>query len=161
MTSWVSSIVHRQRPSGSISIKTCLPATIGAEHILRLRANALALRARRLNMSDNNSGAGDKILFFMAGAGIGAALALLFAPKSGRETRELIARTATDSRDFITNKVTEGRQMVEERGRKLGDDFTSFLDKSKEAVQRQKEQLTAAFEAGKAAYREEKGLPNE
>ena len=112
-------------------------------------------------MSDNNSGAGDKILFFMAGAGIGAALALLFAPKSGRETRELIARTATDSRDFITDKMTEGRQMVEERGRKLGDDFTSFLDKSKEAVQRQKEQLTAAFEAGKAAYREEKGLPNE
>ena len=112
-------------------------------------------------MSDNNSGAGDKILFFMAGAGIGAALALLFAPKSGRETRELIARTATDSRDFITDKMTEGRQIVEEKGRKLGDDFTSFLDKSKEAVQRQKEQLTAAFEAGKAAYREEKGLPNE
>ena len=38
-----------------------------------------------------------------------------------------------------------------------------FLDRAlrKEAVQRQKEQLTAAFEAGKAAYREEKGLPNE
>ena len=112
-------------------------------------------------MSDNNSGAGDKILFFMAGAGIGAALALLFAPKSGRETRELIARTATDSRDFITDKMTEGRQMVEERGRKLGDDFTSFLDKSKEAVQRQKEQLGAAFEAGKAAYRDEKEISNE
>jgi gas vesicle protein len=111
-------------------------------------------------MSDNN-GAGDKILFFMAGAGVGAVLALLFAPKSGRETRELIARTATDSRDFVTTKVTEGRQMVEEKGRKIGDDFTSFVDKSKEAVQRQKEQLTAAFEAGKAAYREEKGLPNE
>jgi gas vesicle protein len=112
-------------------------------------------------MSDNNGGAADKLLFFMAGAGLGAVLALLFAPKSGRETRELIARTATDSRDFVTNKVTEGRQMVEEKGRKIGDDFTSFLDKSKEAVQRQKEQVTAAFEAGKAAYREEKGLPHE
>jgi gas vesicle protein len=111
-------------------------------------------------MSDNNS-AGDKILFFMAGAGIGAVLALLFAPKSGRETRDMISRSANDSRDFITNKVTEGRQMVEEKGRKITDDFTSFVDKSKEAVQRQKEQLTAAFEAGKAAYREEKGLPNE
>ena len=112
-------------------------------------------------MSDNNNGAGDKILFFMAGAGIGAVLALLLAPKSGRETRELIARTATDSRDFISTKVNEGRQAVEEQGRKFGDDFNSFLDKSKEAVQRQKEQLAAAFEAGKAAYREEKGLPNE
>jgi gas vesicle protein len=112
-------------------------------------------------MSDNSNSGGDKLVFFLAGAGIGAVLALLFAPKSGRETRELIARTATDSRDFITNKVTEGRQLVEQKGRRFSDDFTSFVDKSKEAVQRQKEQLTAAFEAGKAAYREEKGLPNE
>src|SRR6476659_2887628 len=103
-------------------------------------------------MSENNGGGGsDKFLFFLAGAGIGAVLALLFAPKSGRETRELIARTANDSRDFITNKVSEGKQLVEERGRKLTDDFSSFMDKSKEAVQRQKEQLTAAFEAGKSA----------
>ena len=112
-------------------------------------------------MSENNSGAGDKFLFFMAGAGIGAVLALLFAPKSGRETREIIARTATDSRDFLSTKVNEGRQVVEEKGRRFGDDFNSFLDKSKEAVQRQKEQLTAAFEAGKAAYRDEKGYPHE
>jgi len=110
-------------------------------------------------MSENS--AGDKFVYFLAGTGIGAVLALLFAPKSGRETRELIARTANDGRDFVTSKVSEGRQLVEDRSRKMGDDFTSFLDKSKEAVQKQKEQLSAAFEAGKAAYREEKGLPNE
>jgi gas vesicle protein len=110
-------------------------------------------------MSDNNGG--DKFLYFVCGAGIGAAFALLFAPKSGRETRELLARTASDSREFVSTKVTEGRQIVEDRSRKLGDDFNSFIDKSKEAVQRQKEQLTAAFEAGKAAYREEKGFPSE
>ena len=107
-------------------------------------------------MSDN-SGGGDKFLYFLAGAGIGAVLALLFAPKSGRETRELIARGAVDSKQFVTNKFSEGRSIVEEKGRKLTDDFSSFVDKSKEAVARQKEQLTAAFEAGKAAYREEKG----
>jgi gas vesicle protein len=110
---------------------------------------------------NNNNGGGDKLAFFLAGAGIGAVLALLFAPKSGRETRELIARTATDSRDYINNKVSEGKQLVEQKSRRISDDFTSFVDKSKEAVQRQKEQLTAAFEAGKQAYREEKGLPNE
>src|SRR5262245_9695274 len=112
-------------------------------------------------MGENSGGAGDKFLFFLAGAGIGAVVALLLAPKSGRETRELLARTATDSRDYLANKVSEGRQMVEEKGRRVTDDFGSFLDRSKEAVTRQKEQLTAAFEAGKAAYREEKGLPNE
>ena len=106
----------------------------------------------------SESGGGDKFLYFLTGAGIGAVLALLFAPKSGRETRELLARTAADGRDFVSNKVSEGRQFVEEKGRKVTDDFTSFVDKSKEAVTRQKEQLTAAFEAGKAAYREEKGI---
>jgi len=109
----------------------------------------------------SESSGGDKFLFFLAGAGIGAVVGLLLAPKSGRETRELIARTASDGRDFISNKVTESRSMVEEKSRKLSDDFTSFLEKSKEAVSRQKEQLSAAFEAGKAAYRDEKGLPNE
>jgi gas vesicle protein len=113
-------------------------------------------------MSEGREGnGGEKILYFLAGAGIGAVLGLLFAPKSGRETREIIARTANDSRDFITNKVTEGRQFVEDSKRKVGDDFTSFLDRSKEAVTRQKEQLSAAFEAGKAAYREEKGFSKE
>ena len=112
-------------------------------------------------MSEKTSGGGDKFLFFLAGAGIGAVAALLLAPKSGRETRELITRKATDSRDFIADKVTEGRQIMEEKSRRFGDDFNTFLDKSKEAVQRQKEQLTAAFEAGKSAYRDEKGLPTE
>ena len=102
-----------------------------------------------------NSG-GDKFLFFLAGAGVGALLALLFAPKSGRETRDIIARTATDSRDFLSNKVTEGRQFMGETGRKVTDDFSHFVDRSKEALNRQKEQITAAFEAGKAAYKEQK-----
>lgn len=110
-------------------------------------------------MKEGNGG--DKLLYFLAGAGIGAALGLLFAPKSGRETRELIARTATEGRDYLTNKVGEGRQFMEDSKRRVADDFNSFLDRSKEAVQRQKEQLTAAFEAGKAAFREEKGFSKE
>lgn len=106
-------------------------------------------------MGDHSSG-GDKFLYFLAGAGIGAVLALLFAPKSGRETRQLIARTAADSREFLTHKVTEGKQFVGETSRKVSDDFSSFVDRSKDALVRQKEQLTAAFEAGKAAYKEGK-----
>ena len=103
-----------------------------------------------------HSSAGDKFLFFIAGAGIGAVLALLFAPKSGRETRQLLARTAADSRDYLSNKVSEGKQFVGETSRKVSDDFSSFVDRSKDALIRQKEQLTAAFEAGKAAYKEGK-----
>jgi gas vesicle protein len=107
-------------------------------------------------MKEGNGG--DKFLYFIAGAGIGAAIGLLFAPKTGRETREMLARTATEGREYLTSKVGEGRQYLEDSKRKVGDDFTTFLDRSKEAVQRQKEQLTAAFAAGKQAYREEKGF---
>ena len=107
------------------------------------------------------SSGGDKFLYFLAGAGIGAAMALLFAPKSGKETRDFLAKTASDSKDYVSNKYSEGRQFVGDTGRKVTDDFNTFLDRSKEAVQRQKEQLSAAFEAGKAAYREEKGIGSE
>jgi gas vesicle protein len=108
-------------------------------------------------MADNSSSGGDKFLYFLAGAGIGAVLALLFAPKSGKETRELLAKTATDSKEFLSNKYADGKQFVGDTSRRVTDDFSAFIDKSKEAVQRQKEQISAAFEAGKAAYREEKG----
>jgi gas vesicle protein len=106
-------------------------------------------------MGEHNSG-GDKFLYFLAGAGIGAVLALLLAPKSGRETRDIIARTATEGRDFINHKVTEGKQYVGDTTRKVTDDFSSFIDRSKDALNRQKEQLSAAFEAGKSAYKTEK-----
>jgi gas vesicle protein len=107
-------------------------------------------------MGENSSSGGDKFLYFLAGAGIGAVLALLFAPKSGKETREIIAQKAAESRDFITNKVTEGKQFVGDTTRRVTDDFSSFVDRSKDALNRQKEQLGAAFEAGKAAYKSEK-----
>jgi gas vesicle protein len=106
-------------------------------------------------MGERSSG-GDKFLYFLAGAGIGAVLALLFAPKSGRETRDLIARTAVDGRDFLANKVAEGKQFVGDTSRKVSDDFATFVDRSKDALIRQKEQVTAAFEAGKTAYKESK-----
>lgn len=106
-------------------------------------------------MGEHSSG-GDKFLYFLAGAGIGAVLALLFAPKSGRETRELLARTAAESRDFLASKVNEGKEFVGDTTRKASDDFSSFIDRSKDALLRQKEQLTAAFEAGKTAYKEGK-----
>ena len=88
-------------------------------------------------MGEHSSG-GDKFLYFLAGAGIGAVLALLFAPKSGRETREILARTAADGRDYLTSKVSEGKQYVGDTSRKVTDDFSSFVDRSKDALLRQK-----------------------
>ena len=94
-------------------------------------------------MSEENGAS--KVAFFLAGMGIGAVLALLFAPKSGKETR-----------DFLTEKAEEGRDYVTARGRDLRKQAEEVVDKAKDVVSKQKEQLSAALEAGKQAYQEEK-----
>jgi gas vesicle protein len=95
-------------------------------------------------MSDDSNG-GAKLAFFLAGMGIGVTLALLLAPKSGEETRELISRKAGEGRDYVRAKGLELRQDAED-----------LVEKAKEVVNQQKEQLSAALEAGKQAYHEEK-----
>jgi len=88
---------------------------------------------------------GEKALFFTLGAFIGATVALLLAPRSGEETRKFIATKARDGADFVT-----------QRGRTVVDRTSSYVDRGKEILQAQRDQLAAALEAGKAAYRDEK-----
>ena len=72
---------------------------------------------------------------------VGASLALLFAPKSGSETREIIKNKAGEGTDFLKQRGTEFKQTASE-----------WVDKGKEALGRQKENLADAMEAGKQAY---------
>jgi gas vesicle protein len=95
-------------------------------------------------MSDE-SRTGEKALFFTLGAFIGATIALLLAPKSGEETRRLIAVKARESADYVSKS-----------GRSVVDKTTGYVDRGKELLQQQRDQLAAAMEAGKQAYHEEK-----
>jgi len=95
-------------------------------------------------MSEENGAS--KVAFFLAGMGIGAVLALLFAPKSGKETRDFLSQKADESRDYVASRGRDLRKQAEE-----------VVDKAKDVVSKQKEQLSAALEAGKQAYQEEKG----
>ncbi len=97
-------------------------------------------------MSDDSGSSG--ILWFLAGLGIGAAVGVLYAPKSGRETREDIARYAQ-----------EGSGYVKERARQYRDQANDLVERGKEAVAAQKDQIRSAFEAGKQAYREASAEP--
>jgi gas vesicle protein len=80
---------------------------------------------------------------FLLGLGIGVAVGLLFAPTSGSEARQL-----------IRSKAAEGGDYLRRRGEELKETAAELVDRSKSAVQRQREQLSAAIEAGKQAYRE-------
>jgi gas vesicle protein len=71
---------------------------------------------------------------FAIGALVGAGIALLYAPRSGKETREVLARRARELKD------------------KAGD----ALDKAKETIREKKTEIAAAVEAGKEAMREQR-----
>jgi gas vesicle protein len=95
-------------------------------------------------MSDNSSTT-SKLAYFLIGGGIGAIIALLFAPRSGKETREMIVQ-----------KAAEGKELLSNTGRNVSGTVTTYIEKGKEIVSTQKDQIAAAIEAGKQAYREEK-----
>ncbi len=91
---------------------------------------------------------GSKFTYFLAGIGIGTLIGILVAPKAGEETRELIGSKAGEGRDYLKRKSREVRDQAE-----------GYIAKGKDAVQRQKQNLDAAVEAGKQAYREATSAP--
>lgn len=95
-------------------------------------------------MSNESSG-GDRALYLMLGAMFGAAIALLLAPRSGEETRKL-----------IMTKAREGADLVATRTKEVADKTSGYVERGKSQIQQQRDQLSAALEAGKQAYREEK-----
>jgi gas vesicle protein len=84
-----------------------------------------------------------KISYFLAGIGIGAVVALLFAPQSGEETRKQIADKAQDGKDFVAHKGREIRKQAED-----------IVDQGKDLVNKQKARLADVLESGKQAARE-------
>ncbi len=85
---------------------------------------------------------------FLLGLGVGIGIGILFAPKSGKETRQLIKDKADEGTEFLKQRSTEIKQSASE-----------WVDKGKEAINRQKDTLADAVEAGRQAYRERTAAP--
>ncbi|HEY6272384.1 MAG TPA: YtxH domain-containing protein [Terriglobales bacterium] len=92
-------------------------------------------------MSDRDSG--NNFIWFLAGLGFGALMGVLYAPRSGRETREAILTGAQEGKEYLRTRGREARENVNE-----------WVDRGKDVVNRQKDQFTQAVEAGRQAYRE-------
>lgn len=92
-------------------------------------------------MSDRESSNG--FMWFLAGLGFGALMGVLYAPRSGRETR-----------DALMNTAQEGREFIKTRGREARENMGQWVERGKEVVNRGKEQFGSAMEAGRQAYRE-------
>ena len=94
-------------------------------------------------MSDQDSS--NSFMWFLAGLGFGALLGVLYAPRSGRETREAIRNTAQEGKEYIKK---QGREMRETAGQ--------WVERGKDVINRQKDQFASAYEAGRQAYRDAK-----
>ncbi len=119
-------------------------------------------------MSDETQNGG--FSWFLAGLGLGALIGVLYAPKSGRETREDIAFQAREKSEYLKRRsrdaadhasvladrakaqageyVDKGKEYVD-RGRAQ---WEEFVDKSKGFVGEQTDKVAAAVDAGKQAY---------
>jgi len=81
--------------------------------------------------------------YFMLGLGIGVAVGIVFAPQSGEDTRGLLRSKALEGGDYVKRQSEALKGSAEE-----------LVEKGKTAIKTQKEQLAAAVDAGKQAYRE-------
>jgi gas vesicle protein len=80
---------------------------------------------------EEGSGAGSILLAFILGAVSGAAVALLYAPASGRETREYLGEKAREGRERANQAAERGREMINQ-GRET---LTTAIDRGREAYQ--------------------------
>lgn len=80
---------------------------------------------------DEGAGAGNILLAFVMGAISGAAVALLYAPTTGRETREYLGERAREGRERAAAAAEKGREIVQQ-GRET---LTTAIDRGREAYQ--------------------------
>jgi gas vesicle protein len=105
-----------------------------------------------MTSDDHGAGVSGVVLSFLLGALSGAALAVLFAPRSGRETRERLGERLRETAD-------RSRRLGEEaidKGREVAEDAAGYLERQREALEKRRDRLSAAVEAGRQAFRDEK-----
>jgi gas vesicle protein len=84
--------------------------------------------------SENN---GISVAWFLVGAAVGGAIALLYAPQSGKDTRRLIAKKTEQSREVLADSSKEvmdrGKELFD-RGRELADEAADIFERGRKLV---------------------------
>ena len=89
-------------------------------------------------MADN---VGSKVSYFLVGLGVGALLGVLFAPKSGEDTRE-----------YLTKRADEGREFAQKKAKELRDRADDLIERGKDVAARKRDSISAAVDAGREAF---------
>ena len=86
-------------------------------------------------MARNSS---DSLLWFVMGAAVGASVALLYAPHTGRDTRRLIARKTREGKEAVADMgrdlADKGRDLYA-KGRRVADDAAELFERGRKLVE--------------------------
>jgi gas vesicle protein len=91
---------------------------------------------------------------FLLGLGVGIGVGMLFAPKAGADTRQLLKDKTGEGADFLKQRGTELKDSAGDLVSKGKDALNRQKDTISDALNRQKDTISDAMEAGKQAYRE-------
>lgn len=82
---------------------------------------------------------GSSVAWFLAGAAAGAAVALLYAPKTGRDTRKFLNKTTREGREAVESSgkdlMDRGKELYD-RGRKIADEAAELFERGRKLVQK-------------------------
>jgi gas vesicle protein len=124
-------------------------------------------------MADNDNGSG--LGWFLAGLGVGALVGVLYAPKSGKETRDDLVASALDAKEKAAVLAQQGVDKAGEyvdQGKQVAGDYvdkgkeyyekgrsqwTQYVEKGKNLVADQQDAAQAAIDAAKGAYASKTG----
>ena len=98
------------------------------------------------DMNSNESSTSNLLLAFLGGAIVGAGVALLYAPQSGRRTRQKLRDFSEDAEEYareMLTKAEKGMEKAEERGEE-------WAQKGEDFIEEKKRQMKAAMDHGKA-----------
>ncbi len=113
-------------------------------------------------MADNDSSVGG-FGWFLAGLGIGALVGVLYAPKSGKETRDDLMASALEARDKANQLYSQGKDQASQyvaQGMDKGKEYVrqgphpvvAVCRQGQDLIQTQTDAVSAAVDAGKQAY---------
>jgi len=79
-----------------------------------------------------------KVVWFLAGASIGATIALLLAPQSGRETRKILKKKTREGREVLSDSsrdlMDKGRDLYE-KGLRVADEAAEMIERGRRLVE--------------------------
>jgi gas vesicle protein len=90
-----------------------------------------------IDQTQDDDSASGRLVWFLTGALIGATVAILYAPKSGKDARRYISRKAHQGKEAISETsmdVVDASKEMFERGRKLVEDAAELFDRGRKLV---------------------------